>query len=104
VSDLILYTYLLLTATGHMPGGSVYEAHTFNKETDPTSHEIARYITRIFKVQVHEHSQYIYIGTIQVHEHYKTQERENTEKTQKIRKDTESTNILPGNEPGPSSP
>jgi hypothetical protein len=28
-----LYIYLLLTAIGLMPGGSVYKDHTFNKET-----------------------------------------------------------------------
>jgi hypothetical protein len=39
--------------------------------------------------------QYIYISTIQVHEHYKTQETENAEENKK--------NILLGNEPGPSS-
>jgi hypothetical protein len=44
-----------------MPGGSVYED------------------------KVHEHSQYnrVHMSTIQVHEHYKTQETENTEKHRK---------------------
>jgi phosphoribosylanthranilate isomerase len=32
---------------------------------------------------VHSTIQYIYISTIQVHEHYKTQETENTEKHRK---------------------
>jgi nitrate reductase gamma subunit len=51
---------LLLTAIGLMPGGSVY------------------------KDEVHEHPQYntVHMSTIQVHEHYKTQETENTEKTE----------------------
>jgi hypothetical protein len=46
-----------------MPGGNVYKDHTLNKET-------AQYIARIF--------------TIQVREHYKTQEIEKYRKTQKI--------------------
>jgi hypothetical protein len=47
---------LLLTAIGLMPGGSVY------------------------KDKIHEHPQYntVHMSTIQVHEHYKTQETENT--------------------------
>jgi p-aminobenzoyl-glutamate transporter AbgT len=36
--------YLLLTAIGLMPGGSVYRDHTFNKETTHTSHEIVWHI------------------------------------------------------------
>jgi hypothetical protein len=48
-----------------MPGGSVYKDHTFNNETahlTKTAHSIAR------------------IFTVQVHEHYKTQQKtENTE-------------------------
>jgi hypothetical protein len=70
-----------------MPGGSVYKDHTFNKET-------AQYV---HVTNFHSTIQYIYISTIQVHEHYKTQETEHTEKN------TENTNIVPGNEPGPSS-
>jgi hypothetical protein len=38
-----------------MPGGSVYEDHTFNKETALTSHKTSQYIARIFTVQVREH-------------------------------------------------
>jgi hypothetical protein len=51
----LLY-YLLLTAIWLMPGGSVY------------------------KDKVHEHPQYntVPMSTIQIHEHYKTQETENT--------------------------
>jgi hypothetical protein len=47
---------LLLTAIGLMPGGSVYED------------------------KVHERPQYntVHMSTIQVHEHYKTQETEHT--------------------------
>jgi hypothetical protein len=55
-----------------MPGGSVYKDRTFNKET-------AQCTARIFTVQ------YMYMNihsTIQVHEHYKTQETENTENTE----------------------
>jgi hypothetical protein len=64
-----------------MPGGNVYKYHTFNKETAPSSHETAQY-------------KYMNISTIQVHEHYKTEQKtENTEEN-KI-------NILPGVEPGP---
>jgi hypothetical protein len=61
-----------------MPGGNVYKDHTFNKET-------AQYIAWIFTVQC----KYMNIdSTVQVHEHYKTQEtqkihEENTESTKK---------------------
>jgi hypothetical protein len=57
----LLLLLLLLTAIGLMPGGSVY------------------------KDKVHEHPQYntVHMSTIQVHEHYKTQERESTEKHRK---------------------
>jgi hypothetical protein len=53
----------------------------------------AQYIARIFTVQY----KYMNIHSIiHVHEHYKTQqETENTEENRM--------NILPGNEPGPSS-
>jgi hypothetical protein len=53
---LLLLLLLLLTAIGLMPGGSVY------------------------KDKVHEHPQYntVHMSTIQVHEHYKSQETENT--------------------------
>jgi hypothetical protein len=62
-------------------------------------------------MNIHSTIQYICISTIQVHEHYKRQEKVNTEITQKIQEEntentkkiTENTNILPGNEPGPSS-
>jgi hypothetical protein len=46
--DFIL---LLLTATGLMPGGSIYKDHTFNKETAPTSHETAHTSHDISTVQ-----------------------------------------------------
>jgi hypothetical protein len=73
--------YILLTAIGLMPSGSVYKVHKFYKETAHTSHENSTYIARI---------------TTQVHEHYKTQQKtENTEEN-KI-------NILSGNKSGPSS-
>jgi hypothetical protein len=65
---------------------------------------------------IHSTVQYIYISTIQVHEHYETQETKNAEKTQKIHEkhiygkntkkyeeNTENTNILPGKEPETSS-
>jgi hypothetical protein len=76
--------YLLLAAAGFMPGGSVYKDHTFNSETAHLT-KTAQYIARIFTVQykylnIHSRMQYIYISTIQVHEYYKTQETENTEK------------------------
>jgi hypothetical protein len=53
---LLLLLLLLLTAVGLMPGDSVY------------------------KDKVHEHPQYntVHMSTVQVHEHYKTQETENT--------------------------
>jgi hypothetical protein len=96
----ICYIYLLLTAIGLMPVGSVYKDHTFNKEPAHLTNT-ANYITRIFAVQykymnIHSTIQYIYsyISTIQVHEYYETQE------TKSAGKDT---SILPGNEPGPSS-
>jgi uncharacterized protein YqgQ len=54
----ILYIYLLLTAIGLMPGGSVYKDHTFNKETAHTSHENST-------IKSHEFPQY----NISVHEH-----------------------------------
>jgi hypothetical protein len=76
--------HLLLTAIGLTPVGSVYKDHTFNKETTPTSHETARYSSRIFTVQY----KYIYIT-----KHGRKQK--NTEENKM--------NILPGNEPGPSS-
>jgi hypothetical protein len=45
------FIYLLLTAIGLMPGGSVYKDPTFNKET-------AQYIARFSQlIQVHEHSE-----------------------------------------------
>jgi hypothetical protein len=64
------------------------------------SHETAQYIARTFTVQykymnIHSTKQYIYISTTQVHEHYETQY-----KTENIQNKM---NILPGNEPGPSS-
>jgi hypothetical protein len=78
--------YLLLTAIGLMPGDSVYEDYTFKKETASTSHETAQYIARIFTVQYKHRNIH---STIQVHEHYRTQETENqknTENTKKHRK------------------
>jgi hypothetical protein len=48
---------LLLTAIGLMPGGSVYKDHTFNKETEHTSHEFSQYMN------IHSTIQYIYIST-----------------------------------------
>jgi hypothetical protein len=33
-----IYIYLLFTAIGLMPGGSVYKDHTFSKEAAPKSH------------------------------------------------------------------
>jgi hypothetical protein len=43
-----------------MPSGSVYKAHTFNKETAYTSHENTTIHRMNFHntVQVHEHPQY----------------------------------------------
>jgi hypothetical protein len=81
-----------------MPGDSVYKNHTFSKETAHTSHETARYIAQIFTVQYkymnfHSTIKYICISTIQVHEHYTTQQK--TEYTEENKM-----NILPGNEPG----
>jgi hypothetical protein len=68
------------------------------KETAPTSHENSTiHRTNLHStILVREHPQYIYISTIQVHEHYKTQE--NTENTEENK-----INVLPGNEPGHSS-
>jgi ABC-type glutathione transport system ATPase component len=83
-----------------MLGGSVYKDHTFNKETAHLT-KTAQYIARIFTVQykymnIHSTIQYIYISRIQVHEHYKTQQKtENTEEKK--------TNILLGKEPEPSN-
>jgi hypothetical protein len=57
-----------------MPGVSVYKNHTFNKETAHTSHEFSQYKY----MNIYSTIQYIYINTIQVHEHYRTQETENT--------------------------
>jgi hypothetical protein len=48
-----------------MPRGSVYKDLTFNNETAHFTKTV-QYVGRIF--------------TVQVHEHYKTQETENTEK------------------------
>jgi hypothetical protein len=44
----------------------------------------------VYKDKVHEHPQYntVHMSTIQVHEHYKTRETENTEKRRKYMKDT----------------
>jgi hypothetical protein len=58
---------LLLTEIGLILGGGVYKAHTFNKETAHKSHENST----IHRTNFH--------STIQVHEHYKTRETENTE-------------------------
>jgi hypothetical protein len=68
-----LYIYLLFTAIGLVPGGSVYN----NKETTLAFHENST---------IHFHSK------IQVHEHYRTQQ-----KTENTKENTEKT------EPGPSS-
>jgi hypothetical protein len=58
--------YLLLTAIGLKPGGSVYKDHTFNKETAPTSHEnstIHVHHTNFHStILVHEHPQYKYMN------------------------------------------
>jgi hypothetical protein len=57
--------YILLTAIGFMPGGSVYKDPTFNKET-------AQYIARIFTVEY----TYMNVSTIQIlYEYYKTQKK-----------------------------
>jgi hypothetical protein len=48
--EAFIYIYLLLTAIRPTPGGSVYEDHTFNKETSHLT-KTAQYITRIFTVQ-----------------------------------------------------
>jgi hypothetical protein len=44
----------------------------------------------VYKDKVHEHPQYntVHRSIIQVHEHYKTQETENTEKHRKYMKNT----------------
>jgi hypothetical protein len=49
--------YILLTAIGLMPGGSVYKDHTFNNET-AYLRKTAQYIARIFTVQVFDRLQY----------------------------------------------
>jgi hypothetical protein len=60
--------YLLLTAIGLMPGGSVYKDHTFNKETAPTSHENSTIHRTNFHstIQVREHPQY---NTVHIHKY-----------------------------------
>jgi hypothetical protein len=68
-----------------MPGGSVYNDHTFNKETAHISHKYSTIHRTNFQVQykymnIPSTIQYIYISTIQVHEHYKSQDVENAEK------------------------
>jgi hypothetical protein len=65
-----------------MPGGSVYKDHSFNKETHLT--KTAQYIARIFTVQ------------------YKYMNITKHSIKQKILEENKM-NILPGNEPGPSS-
>jgi hypothetical protein len=47
-----------------MPGGSVYEDHTFNKETAHTSHENSTIHGTDFHstIQVHEYPQYKYMN------------------------------------------
>jgi hypothetical protein len=59
---IYIFIYLLLTAIGLMHSGSVYKAHTFNKETAHKSHESST----VDRTNFH--------STIQVHEHYKTAE------------------------------
>jgi hypothetical protein len=61
----------------------------------------AQYIAPIFTVQnkymnIHSTIQYIYVSTIQVHEHYKTQETEITEGNTENAEENKM-NILPGN-------
>jgi hypothetical protein len=65
-----------------MPGGSLQRPYIQKEHSTKT----AQYIARIFIVQykymnIHSAIQYIYKSTTQVHEHYKTQETENTEKS-----------------------
>jgi hypothetical protein len=76
------YVYLLLTAIGLMPGGSVYKDHTFNKETVPTSRENST-IHRTNTIQVYEHPQYKYMN---IRKHGRKQKLQ--KKTQKIQKKT----------------
>jgi exopolysaccharide biosynthesis protein len=65
---IYIYFFLLLTAIGGMPGGSVYKDNTFNKETAHLT-KTAQYIARIFTIKY----KYMNIhSTIQVHEHYRT--------------------------------
>jgi hypothetical protein len=59
-----------------MPDGSINSDHTFNKETAPISHENSA----IHRTNFH--------SAIQVHEHYKTQERGITKNTENTRKNT----------------
>jgi hypothetical protein len=75
-----------------MPGGNVYKDHTFNKETTHTSHEFSQYNT------VHMHNYNTSTWTLQ-----NTRNRKYRKNTENTKKNTESTNVLPGNEPGPSS-
>jgi hypothetical protein len=99
IINILLLLLLLLTAIGLMPGGSVYKDHTFNKETAHLTYT-AQYIARIFTVQykymnIHSTVHYISISTIQVLEHYKTQEtenyRKNTDNTRKEHREYEKT-------------
>jgi hypothetical protein len=57
--------YILLTAIGLMPGGSVYKDHIFNNKTAHLM-KTAQYIARIFTVQVHEHPQ---CNTVHIHKY-----------------------------------
>jgi hypothetical protein len=80
-----IFIYLILTSFGLMPGGCVYKDHlVFNKKTAYTSHENST------KHRTNFHR------TVQVHEHYKTQQKTKNTEENKM-------NILPGKEPGPSS-
>jgi hypothetical protein len=55
-----------------------------------TSHEFSQYKY----MNIHSTIQYIYISKIQVHEHYKTQETENTEKTRKLHEKKNTKKVL----------
>jgi hypothetical protein len=55
-----------------MQGGSVYKDHTFNKETHISRKQ---HNTKQVHEQPHYNNKYINISTIQVHEHYKIQQK-----------------------------
>jgi hypothetical protein len=75
----IYYVYLLLTAIGLMPGGSVYKDHTFNKETAHLT-----YTAQYKYMNIYSTIQYIYINTKQMNitQHKKQKiQKKNTENT-----------------------